>query len=228
MPKLYKLRITHEGWAAMEEAKEVLTQRLENAEQDHGEDSVETANHVVMLATAHYVSEAYEKAEPLFIRYLEIIRENVGPVCPEMYEGLTCLVNFYITSRYGSNLGSSVKELRNLGKQLKKARLIQIANNPAIESLCALGISFRDRGDRASLRLAVVLILIALSWCVTCYKTWHPLRIRMMPRLEELIMSLGLDQQTFRWLVLSSHHRDNDFIGLLSVIDEEDVFSLKS
>jgi hypothetical protein len=66
-----------------------------------------------------------------------------------------------------------------------------------------------------------------LSWCVTCYKAYHPARLKIIPQLRELIMSFGIDKHAYAWFVRRSDQREHDFVGFLSVIDEEGVFSLK-
>jgi hypothetical protein len=99
--------------------------------------------------------------------------------------------------------------------------------DPLVVALQDIAVCCKDRGDEVGLRRGFVFAVMALSWCVTCHKARHPARIKMIPHLRELIMSFGISKHAYAWLVRRSDQREHDIVGLLSVIDEEGVFSLK-
>jgi len=223
MAKLFKRRITDVGKEALSEALEVVTELMQRTEATYGADSIETGNCVLMMGFIHYLDEAFEQAEPLFQRHVETIARQLGTESVEYYSGLHHLMSTYISTTNFPKIESFSKQW--LGKH--ETPLPQGPTDPLIEILYDLAVTHNTQGDAFGRRVGFVLAVIALSHCVTRYHLGGAPRKAAMQRLRTLIMSFGIDKYDYAWLVRRSDHDENNFVGLLSVIDEEGVFPLK-
>ncbi len=227
MGKLFRHRMTITGWGAIAEATKVATRAMKNAEEIYGHNSIETANSSLVLASPCFINEDYRQAEQCFQRYVDIMSRERGAESTEVFHGLAYLMNTYRASGDRSKHDSVSERVFRLQKSFAKSPGLLTDNDPLIEVLYDFAISGREGGDGIDHRQAFVFALMALSWCVTAYGSWQSVRIRMIRRLRELIMSFGINRHGYAWLLLYSNQNETDFVVLLSVIDEEGVFPLK-
>ncbi|MGO9566348.1 MAG: tetratricopeptide repeat protein [Desulfomonilaceae bacterium] len=227
MAKLFKKRISPVGRGAIGDAREIASEALENAAETYGEDSVQAANSVLVLASIYYLNEDYGLAVPLFESYVNIVTRELGPESREVFDGLCHLINAYIGLGDHTDLLSITKRVSHVLKTLQETGGMDKDTDPLVMALLEIAVSCKDKGDEVSLRRGFVFAVMALSWCVTTQKACDVARVKIIPRLRELIMSFGIHRHGYAWLLRRSDQREHDFVGLLSVIDEEGVFSLK-
>jgi len=227
MSKLFKRRVTTVGKEALSEALEVVTELRRRTEATYGADSIETANCVLMMGFIHYLDEAFEQAEPIFQSHVETIARQLGTESVEYYSGLHHLISTYISTTNFPKIESFSERWLGSVDMKDETPLPQGPTDPLIESLYDLAVVHNTRGDAFGRRVGFVLAVMALSHCVSRYRQGGVPRKQAMARLRSFVMSLGIDRYDYAWLVRCSDHDENDFVGLLSVIDEEGVFPLR-
>ncbi len=227
MGKLLNQRITHVGRGAISDAAIIATEALENMAETYGADSIQAANSLQVLASIHYLNEDYGLAVPLYESYVNIVTKELGPESREVFDGLLHLMDAYIGLGDFTELPPITERVSRVLRGLEKTGGLHRDTDPLVQALLEVSVSCKDEGDEVSLRRGVVFAVMALSWCVTTQKACDAARVKIIPRLRELIMSFGIRKHEYAWLLRRSDQREHDFVGLLSVIDEEGVFPLR-
>jgi len=215
------------GEAAMVEALRVAVQSMKDTKERYGERSIPTANSHLVISFLCRINEAYGPAKSWSQRYVDIVSKERGPESHEVLEGLIQKMKACNGWDDYTELLLIHKKVSHLKKILKEAGGLDRDTDPLVETLRDLAMSCKDEGDEIGLRRGFVFAVMALNQCVTSHKASDPVRIKMIRPLRELVMSFGIDKHAYEWLVRDADQAEQEFVGFLSVIDEEGLFSLK-
>ncbi len=228
MGRLYKHRKTEKGTRAYEQVLAHEKEELSRVQHEYGEDSLEAANHEMMVAALHYFMEAYDEAEPLWLRTLEFTKSRFGQSSAETFNALVCLMNNYV--------GQIDKRLDELLDTMEEVNMLQekkqqddgpfLTAEPITESLYRRSKECLSSESDAALTAGFILALMAVSWFVTCFPLAKIVEGTMMMQLRELMESYGVDRGAWEFMVHRSDQNETDPIGLLCVLDEMEIFLL--
>jgi hypothetical protein len=215
------------GPSAMAELLRVAVQSMKDTKEAYGEVSIPTANSYLVNGHLCSISKAYGPAKSWFQKYVDIVSKVLGPESHEVLGGLRHMVAACMGLDDYAGARVILKRTSTLVDLFEKAGSLDKTSDPLVEALHELAVSCRNGGDEIGLKRGFVFALTALSRCVSCYGADNPTGIRMIPGLRELILSFGIDEQAYDWLVVHADQGEQDFSAFLSVIDQERMFSLK-
>lgn len=213
-------RITETGRRAIRDLMDRVAQDLDLAIETHGEDSLEVAEQRLILASIHCTMEEYEKALPILKSYLTICKAKLEPTSDEVFCGLNLLSNTFMGADRPEEAFSVLEEATGAVAQL----VYQQRRDPLLDGLKGLADKYRFRNDSASGQRAFVLAVMMLSWCVTVYRTGHPVFAAYYPLMNSIFEKFGFGEWKWEWLVNHASQTHNDFVGLVSVLMEEGMF----
>jgi hypothetical protein len=213
MAKSFLRRRSPAGMTVMPDTIDHLSQDLHLTEEQYGRESLEAAEPLLILAVAHYIIDDYEKAEGMFIRYIEIVKAKLGPNTLETFHSLGTLAEMYFfLNRFPEAIG-----LNNEAKSISK-KIDPCAYDPMLEALFRRAGAYKEKTDLSSRQRRFVLALMALSWCIT--RGWHrgSEGAQILDGLRVIFTSYGIDKEDWEWVVKHAHLTRYDFIGLLSIL----------
>jgi hypothetical protein len=220
MSRLFANQITDSGREAIQDLIDQVSQDLNPIIKTHGEDSLEAARQRMILASMHYTMEEYEDALPLLRSYLTICRARLAPTSDEVFHGLSLLSNTLMGAGRPEEAFSIIEEIADTVKQFG----YQQSRDPLLDGLKELAEKYQPGDDPTSVQRTFVLALMILSWCVTVYGSRSPIYREYLPIMRSVFENFGFTEHLWGWLVKRAHQTDNDFVGLVSVLMEEEMF----
>ncbi len=183
------------------------------AEKKYGRESVEAAEALLILGSAHYVLEDYKRAESIFVRYTKIVKAKLGPHTLEVFHGLETLAEIYfLLHRYPEAVGLN-DEAKSISKKIDPC-----ADDPILEALVSQAGAYKTKTDLTSRQLGFVVPLMAVSWCIT--RGWHrgSAGVQTLNDLRVFCTSYGIDKDGWEWVAKHAHLTRYDFVGFLSIL----------
>ena len=213
MAKSFLSKRSAAGMAATADVIDHLSQDLHLAEKQYGRESLEAAEPLLILGVAHYIIEDYEKAEPTFVRYIEIVKAKLGPNTLEAFHSLGTLAEIYFfLNRFPEAFGL-INESKSISKKIDPC-----AYDPMLEALFRRAEAYKGKTDLSSRQRGFVVALMALSWCIT--RGWHRGSggAQILDGLRVIFTSYGMGKEDWEWVVKHAHLTKYDFVGLLSIL----------
>jgi hypothetical protein len=213
MSKSFLSKRSAVGTAVMTDAIDHVRQGLHLTEEQYGRESLEAAEPLLILAVGYYIIEDYEKAEPTFIRYIEIVKAKLGPNTLEAFHSLGTLAEIY----FFLNCFPEAIGLNNEAKSISK-KINPCADDPMLEALLRQAATYKGKTDLRSRQRGFVVALMALSLCIT--RGWHrgSRGAQIVDGLRVIFTSYGMDREDGEWLVKHAHLTKYDFVCLLSIL----------
>jgi hypothetical protein len=197
--------------AALADVIDDVRQDFYFSEEQHGQAAMEKFWFMLILASMYYVSEDYEKAEPLLVRYVATAKESPVSNPAEVFCGLSLLVETYMNLNRISEAIALIKEGKSLCKGIEF-----FANDPLIEALLQRAAAYKSEGNPQSRQWGFVVGLTALSYCMSTGSYRTSAGAQVLDRLRFFFRSYGIDTQEWEWIVKHAHLSRHDFVGLLS------------
>jgi hypothetical protein len=213
MAKSFVCRRSSAGMAVRTDAISGIYQDLRQAEKQYGRASLETAEPLLILGSAHYILEDYGPAEGMFVRYIEIVKAKLGSNTLEAFHGLGTLAEIY----FFLNRFPEASCLNNEAKSISK-KIDPCAYDPMVEALFRRAEAHKGKTDLESRQRGFLVALMALSLCIT--RGWHRGSggAQILDGLRAILTSYGIDEEEWEWVVKHAHLTKYDFVGLLSIL----------
>ena len=213
MAKSFLSKRSPAGMAVMTDAIDHLSQDWHLTEEQCGQESLEAADPLLILAVAYYIIEDYEKAEGMFIRHIEIVKAKLGPNTLEAFHSLGTLAEIYFFLNRFPEANGLINEAKAISKKIDPC-----AYDPMLEALLRRAGAYKEKTDLRSRKRGFVAALVALSWCIT--RGWHTGSggAQILDDLRVIFTSYGIDKEDWEWVVKHAHLTKYDFVGLLSIL----------
>ncbi|MGB6066337.1 MAG: tetratricopeptide repeat protein [Desulfomonilaceae bacterium] len=213
MAKSFLSKRSPAGMAVMTDAIDHLSQDWHLTEEQCGQESLEAADPLLILAVAYYIIEDYEKAEGMFIRHIEIVKAKLGPNTLEAFHSLGTLAEIYFFLNRFPEANGLINEAKSISKKIDPC-----AYDPMLEALLRRAGAYKEKTDLRSRQRGFVAALVALSWCIT--RGWHRGSggAQILDDLRVIFTSYGMEKEDWEWVVKHAHLTKYDFIGLLSIL----------
>ncbi len=213
MGKSVVRRETPTGITALADVIDDVRQDLYFSEEQHGQAAMDTSELILILSSMYYISEDYEKAEPLLVRYVAAAKENPVSNAAEVFCGVSLLFETYRNLNRISEALARIKERKSLCKTTGLS-----ANDPLIESLLQRAATYKSERSPRSRQLAFVVGVTALSYSISTESHRTPSSVQVLDRLRFFFRSYGIDTQEWGAIVKHAHLSRHDFVGLLSAL----------
>lgn len=213
MAKTFLCRRSPTGMAVMTGAIDRVHIDVQEAEKQFGQESLEVAEPLLILACANYALEDYKKAEDMFVRYIAIVKAKLGPQTLEVFHSLATLAHVYFQL---SRLPEAF-DLNNEAKSISKT-LDPCAYDPMLKALVRRAEGYEGKTDLRSRQRRFVSALLALSWCISHGGHRGSGGAKILDGLREIFASHGLDEKDWEWTLKHAHLTKYDFLGLLSIL----------
>jgi hypothetical protein len=213
MSKSFVSKRTYVGIAVMTDAINHVRPDVNRAAKQYGRESLESGERLLVPGSLYYVTEDYENAEPLLVRYVAIAKNKFGTDSMETFRGLWLLSDIYASL-------NRIIEVMEVGAEAKaiSTKIDPSADDPVSEALFRRAVAEKDTNDLQGRQRALVMALTALSLSVTGGLHRSPWGQKMLERLGVFFKSYGIGDEEWEWVVKHAHLTRYDFVGLLSIL----------
>jgi hypothetical protein len=215
MPRLFEDQITQEGRSAVANLIDHIAQPLNQTVGDAAK--IWAALQGLLLAYMYYLIREYEKANLIIRSYISDSEEWHGEYSSRVLCGLILLSNNYIG-------WGKLEESRSVLEHVKfvSERCPSFDDDPLLEGLYGLAVKCQKADDATNEQRAIILSLMALSWCVR-YQSDDDVYTQYAPRLKSVFESCGFVEDHWEWLIQSCKHNLHNLVGLISILLEKRI-----